>query len=221
MPTLRRHRRRLWRDLDALHALAVALTVLLLSGGGAYLAYVRHVRRVARGAATQAHGVLLVFGKHCPTQVPDADFMARLQRAEALAAGGTLTKVLLLGGGDPPTEAGIAARTLRARAWPAHVPLVLEDQSRDTLENLRHACRLLGHTREPVWLLSNRYHLARCGLLAEGVGLRARPCAAEERWRFTPALLGEAALFMWIDIGRRWATLIGHRRMAARLGPGG
>ena len=67
-------------------------------------------------------------------------------------------------------------------------------------------------------LLSNRYHLARCALLAECVGLDAMLCGAESRWRFTPAVIGEASLLMWIDIGRRWARLIRSERMLAKLG---
>jgi uncharacterized SAM-binding protein YcdF (DUF218 family) len=221
MTTRRRHRQRLLLDFHALHALAVALVLLLATGGLAYAAYLWYAWRVAKRAGTQAQGTLLVFGKHCAGGVPDADFLSRLRRARMLADSGVLTRVLLLGGGDDPTEAEIAARTLRAAGWPAQVPLVLEDQSRDTLENLRHARRLLGDAGEPVGLLSNRYHLARCALLAEGVGLQHAPCAAEDQWRFRPVLLLEAALLMWIDIGGRWATLIGYRRMSARLGPEG
>ena len=125
--------------------------------------------------------------------------------------------MLLLGGGDDPTEAAVAERELRALGWPATVPLVLEDQSRDTLENLRHAHGLLGDGSGPAWLLSNRYHLARCCLLADCVGLEHEPCAAEDAWRFTPQVLAEAGLLMWIDLGRRWARLIGNRRMLAKL----
>ena len=34
---------------------------------------------------------------------------------------------------------------------------------------------------------------------------------------YPPKLMREAALLMWIDLGRRWARLIGHRRMMAKL----
>jgi len=218
MSARRAHRQRLLLDHDALHALLVAFVVLVASAGLVWVAYLWHAVRVARRAGTQARGALLVFGKHCIDGQPDADFQARLLRAHALAAGGRVTRVLLLGGGDEPTEAAVAARELRAWDWPESVPLVLEDQSRDTLENLRHAHGLLGDAGEPVWLLSNRYHLARCALLAECVGLQYALCAAEEVWRFTPKVLLEAALMMWIDLGRRWARLIRHRRMLAKLG---
>ena len=217
MTARRRHRQRLLLDLDALHALAVALLALVLSGGLAYLAYLWHAWRTGRGAGTWARGTLLVFGKHCTPAGPDADFRARLRRVHALAASGQAGRVLLLGGGDQPSEAAVAARELQALGWPDAVPLVLEDQSRDTLENLRHAHALRGDADGPAWLLSNRYHLARCALLAECVGLEHALCAAEDDWRFDPRLFGEAGLLMWIDLGRRWARLIRHQRMLEKL----
>jgi uncharacterized SAM-binding protein YcdF (DUF218 family) len=215
----RRHRQRLLSDLDALHALLVALAVLLATAGLAYVAYLVFAWRTARRAGTGAGATLLVFGKHCREGRPDADFRARLQRAHALAMAGAVTQVLLLGGGDEPTEAAVAARELRVMGLPVGVEPVLEDESRDTLENLRHAKLLLGEDGGRAWLLSNRYHLARCGLLADCVGLAHELCAAEDVWQFTPKLFTEAALLMWIDIGRRWARLIRSRRMLAKLGP--
>ena len=96
---------------------------------------------------------------------------------------------------------------------------MLEDQSRDTLQNLRHARDLLAGDGIDLILLSNRYHLARCLFFAECLGLSGRPCAAESVWSWTAGgkLLVEAAYLMWVDIGRRWARLIGHRRMLAKV----
>ncbi|MBC7988227.1 MAG: YdcF family protein, partial [Luteimonas sp.] len=112
------------------------------------------------------------------------------------------------------------------RGMAADAPLRLEGGSRDTLQNLRNARELL-HTStagEPfgrVTLLSNRYHLARCALFAGQLGLDWELCAAEARlpmhvrtvWR----IAGEAVYVCWSDIGTRWARLIGHRRMLARV----
>ena len=75
----------------------------------------------------------------------------------------------------------------------------------------------------PVALVTSRYHLARCQLLARRLGFATSvPIAAEPRLRLTPRalrlLLLESAYLMWIDLGVRWATLIGHTRMASRIG---
>ena len=70
-------------------------------------------------------------------------------------------------------------------------------------------------------LVTSRYHLARCLLLARRLGFDALPIAAEpalpRQWRYAGLLLVEASYLMWIDLGLRWATLIGHRRMSSRI----
>src|SRR5690606_40396221 len=108
-----------------------------------------------------------------------------------------------------------------AAGVPASTCFEFEQESRDTLQNLRHARGLLGVDPRPVALVSNRYHLPRCALFARYLGIPHVPCAAEECWRSSPSNLAklamEAAYCMWVDIGRRWAHLIGHRRMLDKV----
>ncbi len=222
------HQRRLLLDRDVLHTGVIAAAACTLSGGLVYLGYLLHVVRVARHApvAPGDGRCLLVFGKHAPQGRPDADFRARLARAAALWNQAPPQTLVLLGGGPPgqPSEAEVAQAALIADGVPAHAPWRLETTSRDTLQNLRHARTLLadlGPDAPPVTLLSNRYHLARCALFARQLGYRWELCAAEPRLRWTPAtclrLAGEAAYVCWIDLGTRWARLIGHRRMLSRI----
>lgn len=227
MTPRRAHRITILRDLDVLHALGVAGAALVLTGGLLYLVYLGNAWKVARTTsaepdASQPGGHVLVLGKHCPDGVPDADYLVRLERARALAWADASRELMLLGGGPAPTEAEIGARELRRRGLPHGLSLVLEDESRDTMENLRHARRLLAlRPSAPVILISNRYHLARCALFARNLGIPHRLCAAEPAWRVSPRalaqLLREAAYLMWVDVGARWARLIGHRRMLAKL----
>nr|WP_273544230.1 YdcF family protein [Luteimonas saliphila] len=170
-----------------------------------------------------------MFGKHAPRGRPDADFSARLARAAALWSARPPQRMLLLGGGPDggPSEAALACSALVRMGVPADAPLVLEDRSRDTLQNLRNARALLERDRDsvdpprPVTLLSSRYHLARCALFARNLGLRWELCAAEPTFSWRPATLwrlaGEAAYVCWVDVGTRWARLIGHQRMLARI----
>ena len=224
MTLLKQHRRSILRDTDALHGLAVTLVALVGSAGLVYLGYWLHVRGIARRAPTEAAAeagdAVLVFGKHSPDGIPDSEFRARIERARALAIARPTRPMLLLGGGEAPTEAAIAERELRAGGLPAGCELVLEDQSRDTLENLRHARELLrerGMSR--AILVSSRHHLARCAAFARHLGIDHALCAAEASIHAgMRKSIGEAALLMWIDLGRRWARLIGHRRMLAKLG---
>jgi uncharacterized SAM-binding protein YcdF (DUF218 family) len=168
---------------------------------------------------------VLLFGKHAPHGRIDRDFDARLQRAVSLWHAQRPGTVLLLGGGgaNEPSEAEIARRELLARGIDAGAALQLEAQSRDTLQNLRNARDLLrdGTTGLRVTLLSNRYHLARCALFARQLGFDSELCAAESAFSWSPRTLlriaGEAGYVCWSDIGTRWARLIGHRRMLARV----
>lgn len=221
------HQLGLFRDRDALHTLAVAAAVCLFSAGLVYVGYFVHVLRVARSAPCEAAqgDCLLLFGKHAPRGLVDGDFSARLERAATLWHQHPQRRVVLLGGGPPgaPSEAELARSELFALGIAADASLVLEAQSRDTLQNLRNARTLLQASayQGRVTLLSSRYHLARCALFARQLGLDAEVCAAEPSWRWRPATLrriaAEAAYVCWADLGTRWARLIGHRRMLSRV----
>lgn len=221
------HRRRLLFDRDVLHAGVVAGTVCVLSAGLVYLGYFVHVVRTARRAPVLPdHGeTVLLFGKHAPGGRLDADFAARIARAAEVWHARAPRTLVLLGGGAPghPAEADVARDALLARGLPDDAPFRLEKTSRDTLQNLRHARALLAADahRGRVTLLSSRYHLARCALFARQLGFDWELCAAEPALRLTPAvvwrLAGEAAYVCWVDLGTRYARLIGHRRMVARV----
>jgi hypothetical protein len=77
------------------------------------------------------------------------------------------------------------------------------------------------HGARRVTLLSSRYHLARCALFARQLGFDWELCAAEPTLHLGPRTLariaGEAAYVCLGDIGTRWARLIGHQRMLARV----
>ncbi|QSX74086.1 YdcF family protein [Lysobacter arenosi] len=220
------HRRALFGDRDVLHAMAVAGAACLFSAGLVYLGYFVHVLRVARRAPCrpQQGNCVLLFGKHSPQGRMDHDFQARLDRAVSLWTHSPPASVVLLGGGAPgeATEAELARRGLFARGVAQDAPLLLESQSRDTLQNLRNARALLGERmRSRVTLLSSRYHLARCALFARQLGFDAELCAAEPRLRLDARtwlrLAGEAGYVCMTDVGARWARLIGHQRMLARV----
>ncbi|MCX7512593.1 YdcF family protein [Frateuria sp. STR12] len=218
------------RDADVVHAAVVMLFAVLLSAGLVWLGYIAHVWRIARRTPTTRPGrwVVLVFGRQLAGNHPEADYRARLGRALALVRAGQARRLLLLGGhsGGDRSEAQAGLVWLQRHGLPADAPVELEQESTDSLENLRHARGLLqgGDRAEllpPVALLTSRYHLARCLLLARRLGFDAHPLAAEATLPRTPRylarLLMEATYLMWIDLGVRWARLIGHRRMAARI----
>ncbi|MFS8064596.1 MAG: YdcF family protein, partial [Luteimonas sp.] len=202
-----------------------------------YVGYFVHVLRVAQQAPCRPErgDCVLLFGKHAPNGRIDRDFEARLDRAVSLWTERPPGRVLLLGGGaeGEPTEAEVARSGLLARGLGATAALRLEARSRDTLQNLRNARELLRSDAATqgsllltfvlprVTLLSSRYHLARCAMLARQLGLDCELCAAESKLPLGPRTLlrlaGEAAYVCWSDLGTRWARLIGHTRMLERV----
>jgi uncharacterized SAM-binding protein YcdF (DUF218 family) len=219
------HRLNLFSDRDVLHAGVV--TACIASAGLVYLGYVVHVWRVARNAPCEAGqgDCLLLFGKHAPLGEPDREFGERLDRAAALWRANPPRHVVLLGGGPPgvASEAEVARTGLLARGIAEESPWLIEAHSRDTLQNLRNARDLLraSAVEGRVMLLSSRYHLARCALLARQLGLDAEPIAAEAKLKVGPRMLlrlaGEAGYVCLSDIGTRWARLIRSQRMLERV----
>jgi uncharacterized SAM-binding protein YcdF (DUF218 family) len=221
------HRLNLFSDRDVLHAGVVTGLACIASAGLVYLGYFVHVWRVARNAPCETGqcDCLLLFGKHAPQGEPDREFGERLDRAAALWRSRKPRQLVLLGGGPPgvASEAEVARAGLLARGLVEESPWLLEAHSRDTLQNLRNARDLLDamDDRGRVVLLSSRYHLARCALLARQLGLEAEPVAAESRLRYGPRMLlrlaGEAGYVCLTDIGTRWSRLIRSRRMLERV----
>ncbi|PXV55386.1 Uncharacterized SAM-binding protein YcdF, DUF218 family [Dyella jiangningensis] len=224
-----------WRylsDRDVLHAAVVTSVAVVLSLGLVWVGYLVHVWRVAaRSPVTLAEPMTtLVFGRRLVGDAPEKDYQQRLSRALALMRSQATEHVLLLGGrsgGSLLSEAEAGRAWLDQHDVPPGVVLQLEQASVDSLENLRHARSLLQEdgpvmrTLPPVALVTSRYHLARCLLLARRLGFRSVPVAAEPALvlnrRYVVRLLAESGYLMWIDIGLRWARLIGHRRIAERL----
>jgi uncharacterized SAM-binding protein YcdF (DUF218 family) len=171
-------------------------------------------------------GVLVVFGKRLVDDRPDRDYRARLETAARLATESS-GRILILGGrtgGAHITEAKAGELLLRDLPCCDQRRIVLEQTSRDTLTNLRNVRELLAEnaSREPLTLISNRYHLARVGQMASSLGLRHRLCAAEDvitalrpsslhRWPI------EGFFVAWFATGKAWARLTRNRRMVARV----
>ena len=218
------------RDRDAQHAALVTVLALVLSAGLVWLGYLIHVCRVAMRSplVPPRRMVVLVFGRRLERDAPEHDYQQRLRRALSLAEQRQTDHLLLLGGcsGGQCSEAAAGHAWLQQHGLPGEVRVELEQHSADSLENLRHARRLLlAEAGEaglpPVALVTSRYHLARCLLLARRLGFDGLPVAAEpalpRQRRYLGLLLLEASYLMWIDLGLRWARLIGHHRMAARI----
>jgi uncharacterized SAM-binding protein YcdF (DUF218 family) len=170
--------------------------------------------------------LLVVFGKRLRDDNVDDDYRARLETAARLAAGCRRHRILILGGRtglSPISEAEAGRRLLRSLPGGGALNIVLEQESDDTLSNLRRLRGLLTDAeRHSLTLITNRYHLARVGQIAGSLGLGYRCCAAGDRCgslrpRALPRWLLEAFFVLWFATGKLWATTTGNRRMLARV----
>lgn len=221
-----------WRylhDGDVLHAAGITLLAMVLSGGLVWLFYLIWVWRIAAHSSlkTPVRMTVLVFGCRLANDEPSPEYRRRLNRALSLARSHQTDRILLLGGysGGGCSEAAAGQSWLQQHGLPEGISVELEQESSDTLENLRHARQLLpasGDVDLPrVALVTSRYHLARCLMLARRLGFDAVPISAEPSLprhpRYIVRLLLESGYVMCMELGLRWAQLLGLRRMAGRV----
>lgn len=215
-------------DRDALLTVGLTLLVSLCSLGIANLFAIRRVVETARMPVdpSEASPLLLVPGKRLVGERPDGDFELRLRRAAVLSIRHPGHRILILGGvtGDSQlSEAEAGAEFLRSLSGSSTLRIELESASRDTLTNLRNVRDLLrGRPGSvPATLVSNRYHLARIGLIADSLGIVHRLCPAEDRFvpraALWPVLVRESFFYLWFRVGKGWATLTRNARMLARV----
>lgn len=211
--------------LDGLATLALSGLVFLATLGGLWLWQLYRVWRIARDtpvAGVDGHWVV-VLGARLRHDRVAAGHARRLRRAAALYRADPRRRILLVGGhtGGSASEAERGREFLRGLGIPES-SLFIEDQSLNTLDNLRHARRLLADNRErPFVLVTSRYHLARSQALAQGLGLQPVLCAAEEHPRRDLATLGriglEAWYLHWYTVGKHWSRWTRNRHSLARI----
>ena len=226
-PAASSHRfaRQLGMGLDGLAMLALSNLLLLATLGLSGLWLLRRVWRIARDtpfAGVDGDWVVVLGARLIHDQVAPG-YARRLRRAAALHHADPRRRILVVGGhtGGSVSEAERGREFLCELGLPA-VHLFIEDQSLNTLENLRQARRLLAEDGvRPFVLVTSRYHLARSQALARGLDLQPVLCAAEDRLRLTPLTLWrlglEAWYLHWYEVGRAWSRWTRNRHSLARI----
>jgi uncharacterized SAM-binding protein YcdF (DUF218 family) len=166
---------------------------------------------------------LLVLGVCLKDDQITPAFEQRLLRALQLYRAHRASGILLLGGvtsGNSLSEASQGKRYLLGKGV-RETFMQTEDESRNTLENLKHARPLLARRKQPVALISSRFHLARCATLANGVGLAHQLCAAEDAFQLTFVsalrILFEGYYLHWYETGKRWSRWTGNAKSIERI----
>jgi uncharacterized SAM-binding protein YcdF (DUF218 family) len=213
--------------VDGMVMFALSTALILLSGGMTLLIAFAHVMQVACSARCDGPkgARILVLGMRLDSAgEPTTAYRKRLHRALDLWSQAQSGKIVVLGGRTaqcPKSEAAAGAALLRANGVPPE-HILIEDQSRHTLENLRlYRERLSVEADNRPLLVTSRFHLARSSMLATGLGIAHVPCAAEAcrlpSLRHLPLILFEAVLIHWYMTGRTFSRITRNRRMAARI----
>ncbi len=114
-----------------------------------------------------------------------------LRFAERQAKENGRPSVFVLSGGQGPDECISEAACMKNYMVSLGIPeerMILEDQSTDTLENMRNSKKLI-FDRDPnakVGYFTTNYHVFRAGLKARRVKMRAQGMGSRSRWYFWP-----------------------------------
>lgn len=208
---------------DGFATLILSMAIVTVSGGLTFLVCWTIVIKFARlpGVRTPEADVILVMGSRLKGGELTREFRARLGEAARLA---TVRPVIVLGGmasGGGPTEAAAGRSWLVMRGLEED-KIIVEESSRNTLENLANAREVMRRHgfRRPL-LVTGRYHLARTAILANGLRIShdLSPIDDPDMRRITALgrILFEALMINWYYVGRALARLTRHRGMLARL----
>ena len=191
-----------------------------------YCWHLARIINIARqsSAAIPDDATLMVLGMRLAGDAMTPDYRCRLECAYTLYAQQRVRQILILGGRSGASrlsEAECGRNLLLSKGVKAQ-DLVMEDRSRDTLENLRNARKLLvDQGQQNLIMITNRYHLARSELIARGLGMTPVLRGAERDFRLSPRILGrlllEAYFAHWYWVGSTWSRLVGWKHSLARI----
>lgn len=211
---------------DGFFTLALSNVIIAGSLGVSLVLMFLFVIRTARAAVTTpSPGLLLaVLGMRLDNNAITDDYAMRLGRAVEIYDKDGSRRILTVGGvtgASKISEAEAGYDYLVSRGVdPAHVST--EDASQHTLENLRNVRALLQSENTGSFaIISNRYHLARAMVIAQGLDLNPELCAAEAGFNFElsriPRLLLEAYYIHWYRTGSIWSHITRNKKSLARI----
>lgn len=211
---------------DGLITLLLSTAVVIVTCGLSLAWPLRDVVRTARSVPLPVPpgGLVVVLGMRLRKGVIAPDYALRLDRVVSLCREDGCKNILIVGGRTGCDEISEAEKGKEFLIDSGIDPdrIYLEQSSLNTLENLRNARSILKQNEAISFtLVSNRYHLARCGLIASGLGMQPLLCGAEDRFAITafllPRLLMEAFYIHWYRTSIRWTRLSGRKKSLARI----
>jgi glycosyltransferase involved in cell wall biosynthesis len=203
---------------------ALSLLIMLLSAGLTLLISLAYTWWVAKTTPANANGkYIIVLGKRLQNNVPDFDYRQRLDRAVRFSREIPIREFYLLGGttGNADISESLAGLQYLESKGVNPASIHLEQSSRNTLENLKQLSMRVEIPDNRIVLITNRYHLARAGIMARQFGYNVELCAAESDevvgMLGKLAYLGEAVLLHWFLTGLLYAKATRNQAMLIRI----
>ncbi len=131
-------------------------------------------------APAQADAILILGAAVWPGGRPSPILLSRVQAGVALYQQGRAPRIIVSGGvgGDTPSEAEVMRRVAVAMGVPSEV-ILLEDESRSTVANIRNSARIMeAHGWRSALVVTDPYHVFRACRIAADAGLEAHPAPA-------------------------------------------
>lgn len=213
------------KDLDGLLTLLLSVTLIILSFGLTYFLALAHILFTATRAICDNKSAqhIVILGKKLNNDLPDNDYRQRLDRALTTIRLTTNNQIYILGGitGRANISEAQAGKNYLEDGKIQPYNIFLEEKSRNTLENMKHFMEFSNIPDKHICLITNRYHLARASIMAQGFGFVVEKCAAEDR--YTPGLIATLVLLAetfhlhWYLTGRAYAKLTRNQRMLSRI----
>jgi len=212
------------RNFDGYLMLSLSIALIILSFSLTYLFVFIYILLIAIKSKCHDASVnrIVVLGKKLINDKPDKDYLFRLNRAISLATKIKNANIYLLGGvtGEATISESKAGKIYLEKNNIEKNNVYIEEVSKDTLDNMKHLKEDILSKERNIILISNRYHLARASVMAQGFSFNVRRCAAENAFSFNKnafIMFGEAFFLHWYLCGRVYAKLTNNQRMLARI----
>ena len=211
--------------LDGIAMLLLSIGIIALTTGLSLLPLIIYILTIAKKTSTLCplEGMRVILGLQLENNHPTYEYIKRLNRAQLCLQENAQSKVLILGGltANASISEAAAGRDWLIAQGISQDRILIEEDSRNTLENLKQAMPLLSKDSHPVALISQRYHLARAAVMANGFSIKNILCAADDVFRYTPTSLilvfKEAFHLHWYFSGRTFARLTNNKKMLAKI----
>ncbi|BCN93096.1 hypothetical protein THMIRHAM_08810 [Thiomicrorhabdus immobilis] len=177
-------------------------------------------------------GTWIIFGKKLQQNQIDLEYKQRIIAAYQ-ALENLHPKTLIFQGGFTHTntvseaQAGLkyfnSLFTEARLCQKKNVNILVEDKSRNTLENLKQTRKLLLEQQVPleVVVISNRYHLLRCSIIAKNLGFTSTFLPAETTYQLNLSQLYklslEALFLNWYHTGLFISKILNNQRMLNKV----